>query len=69
MAQTNAMAIQVLLGHRGVSTTTIYTHVVKRGGRGCYHDLPIVSEFRRQITGDEDDAGSCCEIELICPAR
>jgi site-specific recombinase XerC len=31
--------IQYLLGHRGVSTTMIYTHVLNRGGRAVRNPL------------------------------
>jgi site-specific recombinase XerD len=31
--------IQELLGHRDVSTTMIYTHVLSRGGKGVYRPI------------------------------
>jgi site-specific recombinase XerD len=34
MAHYNIRTVQELLGHRSMKTTTIYTHVLNRGGRG-----------------------------------
>jgi len=35
--------MQELLGHRDVSTTMIYTHVLNRGGKGVYSPIDRLS--------------------------
>jgi integrase len=32
-----------LLGHKGVSTTMIYTHVLNKGGKGGFDNLNLTS--------------------------
>ena len=38
-AKVNIRTIQEMFGHRDVSTTMIYTHVLSRGGRGVRSPL------------------------------